>query len=260
MTAQWYPCLVFGMSITRASAALSHPGPVVGVPVPIEQAQWRAWVGDAYLLSASYVHQLRSAGAIPFLLPVGGGDAEARRAVDALDGLMLAGGSDVQAHMYGADPHPESGPYDPARDEWELALIRAAVDARLPVLGICRGMQLLNVAAGGTLIQHLPDVLESNVHNPTVGCFTDHHVRVEEGSELHRAVGASLDVPTYHHQAVGELADAFVATGWADDGTLEAFESEDGRVLAVQWHPEAGQSTAIFEHFVRACAPAGAER
>lgn len=184
-------------------------------------------------LNDTYVRALREAGAdVVELAP--GVDAEAM--LDGLDGLLFTGGYDVDPAEFGAEPHPTTVPA-PDRDALELPLVRAAVSRGTPVLGICRGIQVINVALGGDLLQHLPEhdhysTGESRQHTP-------HSVRVAPGSETAEVLGASeVPVNSLHHQAVGKVAPGLVATGWSEDGVVEAVESPDGRVLAVQWHPE----------------------
>jgi gamma-glutamyl-gamma-aminobutyrate hydrolase PuuD len=233
--------------------------PLIGIPAPREQAQWRSWSREAHLLWTHYVDKLRHSGAVTVLLPVGTDpdlgyeEDEAAVVVSRLDGLLLAGGADVTPGLYGADPHPRSGPFDPARDAWEVALTRAALAADVPVLGICRGLQIANVALGGTLAQHLPDVIGSQEHQPVVGGFGNHRVTTEPGSWLQAAVGAELDVPTYHHQAVDVLCPGAAVTARAADGVIEAFEHLERSLIAVQWHPEVAESDDLFDHFVRLC-------
>ncbi|MEU3657671.1 gamma-glutamyl-gamma-aminobutyrate hydrolase family protein [Streptomyces sp. NPDC032161] len=249
------------------TAAPAHPSandrvpqPLIGIPVPAEDARWRVWSGKAHLLGTAYADRVRQAGAVPVLLPVGGSDEEAGQLATSLHGLLIAGGADVHPDRYGQPPHAAAGPFDPERDAWEIALLRAVLDAGLPVLGICRGMQLMNAVLGGTLTQHLPDKVGSDVHNPTVSEFALHRVRTAPDSLLHQVVGAGGDVPTYHHQAVDVLAPDLSATAWAEDGTVEAFEDSAGRILGVQWHPEVGNSDEIFRYFVGRCAAAAGGR
>jgi putative glutamine amidotransferase len=176
---------------------------------------------------------------MPFVLPVLDPE-EAEEAVSYLDGLLLSGGGDLDPAWYGGLPSPEVKGVDAARDAWELALVRAALARGIPVLAICRGAQVVNVAAGGTLVQHLPDVTELPHCLREQGATTVHGVRVQDGSLLRAAVGLDLlGVNSLHHQAVGVVGAGLLATGWADDGTVEAVEGLDGqRVLGVQWHPE----------------------
>lgn len=231
---------------------------VIGVPAPLEHATWRVWEGKAHLLSYGYTSHLRNAGASVVLLPVTPdmGDnlaAEAAHLVSLLDGLVLAGGSDVDPERYGAPASPKSGPFDGPRDAWESALLRAAIVAEVPVFGICRGMQLMNAVLGGTLIQHLPPHVGSDVHNPTSTAFGDHPVRTIEGTWLRDAVGEHADVATYHHQAIDRLGEDLTVSATAEDGTIEGIEDLERGLVAVQWHPEARPHEGIFKSFVRLC-------
>jgi gamma-glutamyl-gamma-aminobutyrate hydrolase PuuD len=188
------------------------------------------------LLTRTYTDIVAAAGGIPVVLPP---LVEAAGAVARLDALLLSGGGDVAPGRYGAAPHLRTGRPDPQRDAAELAALDAALAARLPVLGVCRGAQLLNVARGGTLHQHLPDVVGHDGHNPTPGAFTDVDVRLDPAGKVGAALGPHLRVRCHHHQAVDRLAPGLAATGWAADGTVEAVEMPDRPfVVGVQWHPE----------------------
>jgi putative glutamine amidotransferase len=234
--------------------------PVVGVPVPIEDARWRVWSDSVHLLNAAYGDHLRRAGAIPVLLPVGGPAEEAATLMRDLDGLMIAGGADVEPSRYGSRADPAAGPFDPGRDAWELALLDAALELGRPVFGICRGMQLLNVRLGGTLRQDLPGELESDIHLARIGQFGSHPVEIASDSRLAAVLGPRANVPTYHHQAVGAVGAGLTPVAWAPDGTVEALEDETGRLLAVQWHPEVDRSNDVFAYFAARCASAREER
>jgi putative glutamine amidotransferase len=231
--------------------------PVIGLSAYSEPAQWAVWKAPAVLLPDSYVRQVAAAGGIPVLLPPLPGVAAA---VSRLDGLILTGGGDIHPGRYGEPAHPRTTRVSEPRDAAELELLDAALGAGLPVLGVCRGMQLLNVARGGTLCQHLP---EEAGHAPQPGTFGSHQVRVGPGTRLAGilgADGASLDVPTAHHQAVEALGDGLVAAAWAQDGVVEAVElGTDGEpfVLGVQWHPEAGTDQRLIAALVAAAASGG---
>ncbi len=231
--------------------------PVIGLSSYAEPASWGRWVDrTAALLAMNYVSQVTAAGAVPVLLPPVPGIADAAAGLDA---LVLSGGADIDPAAYGAPPHRRTGPLQPGRDAAEFALLAAAVGRGMPVLAICRGLQILNVSRGGTLHQHLPDLVANDSHHTAAGSFGAHAVRVTPDSRLGALLGPPspggelrLTVPTLHHQAIARLGDGLVATGWADDGTIEAAElapAPDGReqfLLAVQWHPEAGDDPRLF--------------
>jgi putative glutamine amidotransferase len=228
--------------------------PVIGLSAYYEEARWAHWHKPAMLLPANYAEQVAAAGGTPVLLPPLPGVAAA---VGRLDGLLLTGGGDIDPARYGAQPHPRTGRVSVLRDAAELELLDAAMAAGLPVLGVCRGMQLLNVARGGTLCQHLPD---DAGHTPAPGTFGSHPVRVAAGTRLAGILGPNgdgVDVPTAHHQAVDRLGEGLVATAWAQDGVIEAVEpSAAGNpfLLAVQWHPEAGADPRLIKALVAAAA------
>ena len=222
--------------------------PLIGVSTYLEAgARWGVWELDAVLLPAGYPRLVQEAGGLAFLLPPDAPE-RAAAAVERLDGLVIAGGPDVEPSRYGAERSPRTGPPAPERDAWELALIDAALAAGVPVLGICRGMQLLNVALGGTLVQHLDG------HAEEVGVFGGHRVKPEPGTLYARIVPEETSVPTYHHQAVERLGSGLVPSARAEDGTVEAIElpSGDGWVLGVQWHPEMGRDLRVMRALVAA--------
>jgi gamma-glutamyl-gamma-aminobutyrate hydrolase PuuD len=228
--------------------------PVVALTAYDEQASWGNWNTKASLVPSAYVRALVEAGASPVILPVQDEpESSLDSLVERLDGLVLTGGPDVDPARYGAEPHPRSQAPRKQRDERELALIAAAARRRLPVLAICRGMQLLNVAYGGTLVQHLPEVVGHDGHNPQPGEFSTHAVHLEPQSALCGLLGWSeRAVPTHHHQGIDRLADGFSAVAWADDGTIEALEDPTKPFLiGVQWHPEADDDRSVFEALVR---------
>jgi len=247
--------------------------PVIGLSTYAEPAQWAAWQARAALLPISYIGQVTEAGGVPVLLPPVPGIA---RALGRLDGLILTGGGDLDPAGYGAEPDPRTSRVHPERDQAELELLAAALADGLPILGICRGMQLINVARGGTLDQDLaPDA----GHRPAPGTFGSHPVRIAAGSQLTAILQPdgghaelTLNVPTAHHQGISRLGDGLVPVAWAQDGLIEAVELPPGPgqhpfMLAVQWHPEAGQDRRLVSALVAAAAdgrghgaPAGAGR
>jgi putative glutamine amidotransferase len=235
---------VDAVSGTSGSAA-----PVVGLTAYDEQVRWGVWDVPGVLLPAAYVRAVAAAGGVPVLLPPlpdGAGPGAAGAVVARLDALVLSGGPDIDPGRYGAPRAPETGPARPERDASELALLAAATAAAVPVLGVCRGLQLLNVARGGTLHQHLPDVVGTADHAPAPGVYGRHPVAVAAGSRLADALGRTAgEVASYHHQAVATPGAGLVVTARASDGTVEAVEDPDlPFCLAVQWHPEAGHPEA----------------
>jgi putative glutamine amidotransferase len=224
--------------------------PVIGISCYAETARWSVWNCPAVLVPADYVRQVADAGAIPVLLPPRPDDAEV---LDRLDGLVLAGGADLDPGRYGAVPHPRAGAPQPERDAAELALLEGAIDRDLPVLAVCRGLQLLDVLRGGTLHQHLPDVVGSAAHGPAPGEYGDNRVRVAPGSRLAALVGDTARWACHHHQAIDRLGAGLTAVAWADDGTVEAAELAGARwVLGVQGHPEVGDDQRLFRGLVAA--------
>lgn len=231
---------------------LDHP-PRIGATMYRESARWGVWDEAADLLPTSYAAAIEHAGGIALLLPPAAAE-RAAVALEAVDGLLLAGGADVAPERYGSERDPHTGAARVDRDEWELALVRAALARDLPVLAVCRGMQVLNVALGGDLIQHLPDEVGNDLHCPVVGQHGRHTITTASGSTLAAIIGQGAEIATYHHQAVGGLGDGLKATAWAGDGVVEAIELADKTwVLGVQWHPEAHAGEDLFTAFVRAC-------
>ena len=205
-------------------------------------------------LNTAYVRALETAGLVPLAVPTMVAADRAAAALAAVRGLVLTGGEDVAPDRYGATPHPRLGDVDPVRDAAELALIAAARSRRLPILAICRGIQILNVALGGTLYQDLDSERPSLV--PHSDETTQHAVRVAAGSLLERTLGMrSATVNSHHHQAIRDLAPCLKAVAWADDGVIEAAEPADANaawMVAVQWHPEDLTERALFDGFARA--------
>jgi putative glutamine amidotransferase len=232
--------------VTRRPADPEGAPAVVGLAADRAVAEWGPWHQLAALLPVTYSDAVARVGAIPVLVPPGAGSAS--QVLDRVDALVLAGGWDVDSSLYGQAPHPDSGTSNPERDDWENRLLAAAVETDLPVLAICRGMQLLNVHAGGTLIQHLPDVLGSTGHLARPGSFTATPVHLDPNSRLGALLGPSVVGQCSHHQAIDRVAPWLRAVGWADDGTIEAVEAPGREFLVgVQWHPEAGTDTKLFD-------------
>ena len=225
---------------------------LIGITSQMTAARWGDWVREAVLSPQSYPRAVERAGGVPVLIPPmppGG----IPRLMERLDGVLFTGGQDVDPALYGAARHERTDPPDVTRDRFELALARAVIDARLPFLGICRGLHVLNVATGGTLVQHLPDSVGHHGHAPDRARLTAHDVRIEPASRLGQLLGEQASVPGAHHQAVARLGDGLEATAWSDDQTVEAAELR-GRPfgIGVQWRPEEGDDLRIFEAFAEA--------
>jgi anthranilate synthase component 2/putative glutamine amidotransferase len=222
---------------------------VVGITSYAQEAAWGVWRLPAALVPLAYVDAIERAGGRAVVIPPAEEDVE--QTLDALDGIVFSGGADVDPAQYGAAAHPETDAPQTRRDAGEMALLRAALERDMPTLAICRGFQLLNVARGGDLVQHLPEQVGNDVHKQVPGEFAVHPVEVKEGSRLAGIVGAKPDVTSHHHQAPGRVGEGLVESAWAADGTLEAVEDPSRRfVVGVQWHPEAGEDAALFEALV----------
>ena len=234
--------------------------PRIGICTALEQARWSYWDTEAYLLDRNYVDAVKSAGGIALMLPPDPvAEAEPDAWLDVLDGLILAGGADIDPATYGAEPHPMTKGMRPERDAFELALARRALERDIPLLGICRGMQVMNIARGGTLRQHLPDEVGHEDHRRVPGSFdgADHDVRLAEGSLAARAAGeVDHGTKSHHHQGIEAVGDGFVETGWSTlDELPEAIEDPERRfALGVQWHPEADPTSRLIAALVEEAA------
>jgi putative glutamine amidotransferase len=230
--------------------------PVIGICTAIETASWAAWEVVCNLSPRSYTLTVQAAGGMALLLPPDDAAAEhPDEMLDHLDALLLAGGSDMDPASYGARPHPETRGTWPERDRFELGLAHAALERDMPLLGVCRGMQMLNVSCGGTLIQHLPDAIGSDGHRHTPGTFGDHDVRLEPGSLAARAVGSErTSVKSAHHQGLDQIGEGLTVVGWADaDDTVEAIELPGKPyALGVLWHPEEDERSNVIGSLVEA--------
>jgi putative glutamine amidotransferase len=229
--------------------------PLIGISAAVEPASFGPWLEElSVLLPVGYARAVQGAGGIAAMLPPDGQAADSPdELLDRLDALILGGGADIDPGSYGAEPEPQTGHTNPDRDRFEIGLARRALERDLPVLGVCRGMQILNVAAGGTLEQHLPVRLGHKQHRPVPGSWSEHEVRLEPGSLAARAAGAErLSVKTHHHQGIGELGRGFETTGWTiDDDTVEAIEQPDrGFALGVLWHPEEDSEGRVIPSLV----------
>ena len=229
--------------------------PLIGLTSYREVATWGVWHQPADLLPVLYADAIVRAGGVPVLLPPATDDPDAAATVvRRLDGLVVSGGADVDPSMYGEEPHEQTKSWRPDRDAWELALLTSAAAQNLPTLGVCRGMQVMAVATGGTLAQHTPDEVGHEQHSPGGDTFGDIEVKVDETSALHTILGPAVTVRCHHHQSVRSHP-GYVATARATDGSLEAMEAEGTRFcLGVQWHPEAGRDQRLFDALVKAAA------
>jgi putative glutamine amidotransferase len=227
--------------------------PLIGITTYREQARWGVWDTRADVLHAQYADAVLAAGGVPVLLPpASASDEVAAVVVGRVDGLVVSGGADVDPALYGEQPHPSTASWREDRDAWETALLRAADAADLPTLGVCRGMQLMAVAAGGALVQHTPELVGHDEHSPGGDVFGTTEVTTAEQSRLRTLLGERVEVGCHHHQTVAAHP-GFEASAWAADGSLEAMERPGPRFcLAVQWHPEVREDHSLFAALVAA--------
>ena len=227
--------------------------PVIGITTYLTPARFGVWEEDAALVPAAYVRAVEAAGGRALLVPPSTDGIE--ETLDRLDGLLFSGGSDLGPELYGQEAHPETNDIVPERDRAELALLRTALERDFPVLAVCRGSQVLNVALGGDLVQHLPEVVGDEKHKHTPGSFADHDVDVVAGSRIQRILGDRAPVKSHHHQGYGRLGEGLHEAARAEDGTVEAVEDPSRRfTVGVLWHPEAGEDFALFEELVQEAA------
>jgi gamma-glutamyl-gamma-aminobutyrate hydrolase PuuD len=223
--------------------------PLIGITTYVTSARFGSWEELTSLVPQDYVNAIEKAGGRPLLVPPS--DDGIGETLDALDGVIFSGGSDLDPEMYGQEAHPETYGIVEQRDRAELALLEAALARDMPVLAICRGSQILNVALGGDLVQHLPDVVGDEKHKHTAGEYADHEVDVHPETRLGALLGERAPVKSHHHQGFGQLGEGLQEAARADDGTVEALEDPSRRfTIGVLWHPEAGEDMRLFEELV----------
>jgi gamma-glutamyl-gamma-aminobutyrate hydrolase PuuD len=215
----------------------------------LEDAAWGVWRQRAVLVPWDYVRRVEAAGARALVVPPSSEAVE--ETLDALDAVVFTGGADLDPALYGAEAHPATDEPRRDRDAGELALLTAALERDMPVLAICRGSQLLNVARGGDLVQHLPELVGHDEHKEVPGEFAHHEVTIAPGSRLHGLFGERGGVKSHHHQGLGRVGDGLVETAWAEDGSPEGLEDPSKRfAVGVLWHPEAGEDDGLFRGLV----------
>jgi putative glutamine amidotransferase len=223
--------------------------PLIGITSYAEEIRWGVWTEEAALVPLSYVRAVDRAGGRALVVPPAEDGLDETLA--ALDGVIFSGGGDLDPRLYGAQPHPETDAPRAARDAAELRMLKAALDRDMPVLAICRGSQVLNVARGGDLVQHLPEAVGHDQHRHTPGAFADHDVNVAQDSRLAAVLGDRAPVKSHHHQAYGRIGEGLREVAWAEDGVVEGLEDPEKRfALGVLWHPEEGEDAALFEALV----------
>ena len=233
--------------------------PVIGITTYLTQARFGVWDSEAALIPAVYVQAVEKAGGRALLVPPSLDGID--ETLDAVDGLLFSGGSDMDPELYDQDPHPETDDVVTARDRAEIVLLEAALDRDMPVLAVCRGSQVLNVARGGDLVQHLPEIVGDDKHKHTPGVFADHDVDVLAGTRVQQILGDRAPVKSHHHQGFGRLGAGLREAARAEDGTVEALEDPQKRfAVGVLWHPEEGEDTALFEALVEEARRYGDER
>jgi putative glutamine amidotransferase len=223
--------------------------PLVGITTYVTAASFGAWELETALVPFDYVRAVERAGGRPLLVPPS--ELAVEETIEALDGLIFSGGSDLDPALYGQEPSPETTGVVRQRDDAELMLMRAALAHDLPLLAICRGSQVLNVALGGDLIQHLPEIVGHDGHKELAGRFSRHDVSLEPGTRLAGLLGKRTAVLSHHHQGFSRLGEGLEASARDGDGTVEALEAPSRRfAIGVLWHPEAGEDARLFEALV----------
>ncbi len=226
---------------------------MIGITTYAEEATWGRWTEPAAFIPLAYVRAVERAGGRPLLVPPAEDGID--ETLDVLDAIIFSGGGDLDPDTYGAEAHPETNEVSRERDSAELALLQAALGRDMPVLAVCRGSQVLNVARGGDLVQHLPEIVGHDRHRHEQGLMADHEVRVESESRLGSILGDSAPVKSSHHQGFGRVGEGLRESAWAEDGTIEAVEDPSHRfALGVLWHPEEGEDFALFSALVEEAA------
>jgi len=232
--------------------------PIIGITGELEAARWRDWIREAVVSPVSYTRAVERAGGAPVILPPVP-SSSVPSLIAKVDALVVTGGRDVDPSLYEQARHEQTDVPDHRRDRFEILMVRAAIDADLPFLAISRGMHILNVARGGTLIQHLPDRLGSESHQPDPVKLTIHEVQISAASKLGRALGATAQVPAAHHQAIERIGSGLLTVAWTPDQVVEAVEVQGHKFgIGVQWQPEEGDDGRIFEALVAAAKTAAA--
>ena len=233
--------------------------PLIGITTYLTRARFGAWEEDSALVPADYVRAVERAGGRALLVPPS--DDGVDETLDALDGIVFSGGSDLDPSTYGQERHEATNGIVEERDRAELAMLQAALARDMPVLAVCRGSQILNVALGGDLVQHLPEVVGDHKHKHTPGEYADHDVHLVPETRIGSLLGHHAPVKSHHHQGFGRLGEGLRASARAEDGTLEALEDPSHRfALGVLWHPEAGEDLRLFEALVEESRGYRAER
>jgi putative glutamine amidotransferase len=233
--------------------------PLIGITSYAEEIRWGVWTEEAALVPLAYVRAVEHAGGRALVVPPSEDGLD--ETLDALDGVIFSGGGDLDPELYDAEPHTETDVPRRERDRAELRLLQAALDRDMPVLAVCRGSQLLNVARGGDLVQHLPEAVGHEKHRHTPGAFSDHDVKVAPDSRLGALLGDHAPVKSHHHQAYGRIGDGLREVAWAEDGVVEGLEDAEQRfALGVLWHPEEGEDGALFRALVDEARQYRAER